>query len=110
MDESVPTVISHYRILRRLGAGGMGEVYLAEDSQLERKVAIKVLPAKSMADEKARSRLIREARAAARLDHPNICAIYEVGEDQSQSFIVMQYVDGQTLAERMHRTPLELDE
>src|SRR6266446_5308632 len=110
MDEPVPTVISHYRILRRLGAGGMGEVYLAEDSLLGRKVAIKVLPARSMADEKARSRLIREARTAARLDHPNICAIHEVGEDQSLSFIVMQHVEGETLAERMGRQPLELNE
>ena len=110
MDEPVPTVISHYRILRRLGAGGMGEVYLAEDSLLGRKVAIKVLPARSMADEKARSRLIREARTAARLDHPNICAIHEVGEDQSLSFIVMQHVEGETLAERMGRHQLELNE
>jgi tRNA A-37 threonylcarbamoyl transferase component Bud32 len=110
MDEPVPTVISHYRILRRLGAGGMGEVYLAEDSLLGRKVAIKVLPARSIADEKARSRLIREARTAARLDHPNICAIHEVGEDQSLSFIVMQHVEGETLAERMRREPLELNE
>jgi Tol biopolymer transport system component/tRNA A-37 threonylcarbamoyl transferase component Bud32 len=110
MDEPVPTVISHYRILRRLGAGGMGEVYLAEDSLLGRKVAIKVLPARSIADEKARSRLIREARTAARLDHPNICAIHEVGEDQSLSFIVMQHVEGETLAERMGREPLELNE
>jgi tRNA A-37 threonylcarbamoyl transferase component Bud32 len=88
----------------------MGEVYLAEDSLLGRKVAIKVLPARSMADEKARSRLIREARTAARLDHPNICAIHEVGEDQSLSFIVMQHVEGETLAKRMRREPLELNE
>src|SRR5579864_6475015 len=101
MDESLPAISSRYRILRRLGMGGMGEVYLAEDTQLERKVAIKVLPAEAMADDTARSRLIREARAAARLDHANICAIYEVGEHQGQNFIVMQYVDGETLAERM---------
>lgn len=110
MDEPLPEVMSHYRILRRLGAGGMGEVYLAEDTRLDRKVAIKVLPAQSMLDEKARARLLLEARAAARLDHPNICAIHEVGEDQGRSFIVMQHIDGETLAARMRRKPLELDE
>jgi len=70
-------IISHYSILKKLGAGGMGEVYLAEDSKLNRKVAIKLLPTHSGTDETARRRLIREARAAASLDHPNICAIYE---------------------------------
>ena len=104
------TVISHYRIVRRLGAGGMGEVYLAEDSTLSRKVAIKFLAADSAADEKAKGRLTREARAAAQLDHPNICGIHEVGEDRGLAFIVMQYVEGETLAARMRRKPLELDE
>lgn len=82
MKESLPVSmpISHYRIISHLGAAGMGEVYLAEDTQLDRKVAIKFLPAELAADERARRRLIGEARAAAKLDHPNICTIHEVGE------------------------------
>jgi serine/threonine protein kinase/Flp pilus assembly protein TadD len=104
----IDTTISHYRLISQLGAGGMGEVYLAEDTKLGRKVAIKVLPAESATDEEARKRLIREARAAANLDHPNICAIHEVGEEDKRSFIVMQYVEGDTLAGLVKRKPLEL--
>src|SRR5262245_33762513 len=85
--------ISHYKILSRLGSGGMGEVYLAEDLKLARKVAIKLLPTALMSDEEARRRQMREARAAAALDHPNICAIYEVGDQAGRSFIVMQYIE-----------------
>ena len=98
--------ISHYRIIKKLGAGGMGEVYLAEDTRLARKVAIKV-PAESLGDEQARKRLVREAQAAAKLDHPNICAIYEVCEEDGRSFIVVQYVDGETRAARIAGKPLE---
>jgi serine/threonine-protein kinase len=86
--------VGSYRILSRLGAGGMGEVYLAEDATLDRNVAIKFLSLGSQTDEQARGRLIREAQAAAKLDHPNVCAIHEVGRHQDQSFIVMQYVEG----------------
>ncbi|HUL76701.1 MAG TPA: serine/threonine-protein kinase, partial [Vicinamibacteria bacterium] len=92
--------ISHYRILSRLGAGGMGEVYLAEDEVLRRSVAIKVLPADVAADEAVR-RLVREARSAASLEHPNICAIHEIGSDAGRPFIVMQYIEGETLAARL---------
>src|SRR5262245_52381552 len=99
--------LSHYRILSLLGKGGMGEVYLAEDTALERKVAIKVLPAENPEGAK---RLRREALAAAALDHPHIGAIYEVGEEQGRSFIVMQYIEGETLAARMQRQPLSLDD
>jgi serine/threonine-protein kinase len=88
----------------------MGEVYLAEDTKLDRKVAIKFLPSESTADEQAKKRLIREAKAAAKLDHPNICSIYEVGEEDGRSFIVMQYVEGETLAARIQRKPMELKE
>jgi len=87
MKEASPanTTISHYRILSRLGAGGMGEVYLAEDSKLDRRVAIKFLRPESVADEQARRRLVREAKAAAKLDHPNICSIYEVGAQAAKA-------------------------
>lgn len=88
----------------------MGEVYLAEDTGLDRKVAIKVLPESLLADEQAKSRLVREARAAARLDHPNICSIYEVSEDDGRSFIVMQYVEGETVDAKMKGKPLDLSE
>ncbi|MEW6208145.1 MAG: protein kinase [Acidobacteriota bacterium] len=88
-------MISHYRLLDKLGAGGMGEVYLAEDTRLGRRVAIKVLPSGSSRDQS--SRIINEARLIASLDHPNICAIHEVGEAEGQNFLVMQYVEGETL-------------
>ncbi|MFI5169167.1 MAG: protein kinase [Vicinamibacterales bacterium] len=99
----VAEVVSHYRVLGRLGAGGMGEVYLAEDMTLGRKVALKFLPPQSTADEHARQRLVAEAQAAAALDHPNICAIYEVGRHADRSFIVMQYLEGEPLSFRIDR-------
>src|SRR5213078_1950983 len=88
----------------------MGEVFLAHDTKLERKVAIKMLPAKSIDDAHARKRLFREAKAAATLDHPNICAIHEVNEANDGVFIVMQYVEGETLAEKLLASPLTTDE
>jgi TolB-like protein/Flp pilus assembly protein TadD len=99
----VAEMVSHYRVLGRLGAGGMGEVYLAEDVTLGRKVALKFLPPKTKADELAQQRLISEAQAAAALDHPNICAIYEVGRHAERGFIVMQYVEGEPLSLRIAR-------
>jgi tetratricopeptide (TPR) repeat protein/tRNA A-37 threonylcarbamoyl transferase component Bud32 len=101
--------IGHYRIIRKLGAGGMGEVFLAEDTRLGRKVAIKMLSERLAGSYEARQRLINEARAAAALDHPNICAIYEVGEDGEHVFIVMQYVEGERLAERIWKHPMPSD-
>jgi len=100
--------IAHYRIIKKLGSGGMGEVYLALDTKLDRKVAIKVLRSDSLEDERLKKRLLREAQAAAKLDHPNICAIYDVNEADSVTFIVMQYLEGESLAEKMVRKPLEL--
>jgi serine/threonine protein kinase/Flp pilus assembly protein TadD len=102
--------ISHYRVIDRLGAGGMGEVYLAEDEQLGRKVAIKFLSAEVATDERARQRLLREAKTAATLDHPNICAIYEVGQEDGLSFIILQYIEGETLAARLKRQLPDLRE
>jgi serine/threonine protein kinase len=104
------TKLGHYRILSQLGAGGMGEVYLAEDTKLNRKVAIKLLPAGSVESENANRRLLREAQSVAKLDHPNICGILEVSEEDGRNFICMQYVEGETLDARMKRHPLELSE
>ena len=98
--------IGHYKIVQLLGSGGMGEVYLAEDLQLNRQVAVKILPSDSAFDPSAGKRLIREARAAAALDHPNIGSIYEVGDADGYKFIVMQYLRGETLAERIARGPI----
>ncbi len=102
--------ISHYRVIGKLGAGGMGEVYLAEDKRLGRKVAIKFLPKEVATDERARQRLMREAKTAATLDHPNICAIFEVGEGDGYFFIVLQYIEGETLAARLKRQLPDLRE
>ncbi|HJY28002.1 MAG TPA: protein kinase [Pyrinomonadaceae bacterium] len=104
----IPESIAHYRIIKKLGAGGMGEVYLALDTKLDRKVAIKIIRADALTNEHLTKRLIREAQSAAKLDHPNICAIYDVNEADSFTFIVMQYIEGETLAERMEREPLRL--
>jgi TolB-like protein/tRNA A-37 threonylcarbamoyl transferase component Bud32 len=106
MEISPGTKLGRYEIRSQLGAGGMAEVYLAEDNQLGRQVAIKFLPAELIADEQANRRLIQEARAAATLDHPNICAVYEVSEAGGRSFIVMQYLDGKTLDARILNKPL----
>ncbi len=88
----------------------MGEVYLAEDTKLNRRAAIKLLPESLVADEQARMRLVREAQAVAKLDHPNICSVYEVGEDNGRTFIVMQYVEGETLDARLKRQRLDVSE
>ena len=109
MSEPLGTV-SHYELQRRLGIGGMGEVFLAHDTRLHRQVAIKFLR-ESASDDGVRRRLLREAQAAAALDHPNICAIYEVGIDaDGREFIVMQFVDGETLAARLRRGALGVRE
>jgi tRNA A-37 threonylcarbamoyl transferase component Bud32 len=97
-----------YRVISLLGRGGMGEVYLAEDARLRRRVALKILPPTTVDDETSRRRLLREAQAAAALDHANICTVYDVGDADGQSFIAMQYVEGETLAARLAQRPLAL--
>ena len=96
--------LAHYRIVSKLGAGGMGEVYRARDEQLDRDVAVKVLPASTFDDPAARARLVREARAAAALNHPNICTVYEVGEADGQAYIAMELVEGRTLGATLRRS------
>jgi serine/threonine protein kinase len=90
--------LGHYRILEKIGAGGMGVVYRARDERLDREVALKVLPAGTLADETARERFRKEALALSRLNHPHICTIYEVGESSGETFIAMEFVEGRTLA------------
>src|SRR5216117_1450793 len=97
------TSLSHYRIVSKLGAGGMGEVYLAQDTKLDRKVALKFLPAEVAAYQDRMRRFVQEAKAAAVLNHPNIAHIYEIGEADGTHFISMEYVDGDTLNEKIHR-------
>ena len=89
--------ISHYRIIKSIGAGGMGEVYLAEDTQLDRKVALKILPSEFSSDRDRMGRFVREAKAASAIDHPNIVHVYEINQSEDVNFIAMQYVEGETL-------------
>src|SRR5687767_10927190 len=101
--------VGHYCITAKLGAGGMGEVFLAEDTRLERKAAIKFLPAEFAADPERRQRFLKEARAASALNHPHVCVVYDVDEtDDGLPFIAMEFVEGQSLDAALKRGPLEI--
>src|SRR5918996_522642 len=103
----MPEQIGHYRILKKLGEGGMGEVFCAQDLKLGRNVALKILPLKLAEDVKRLRRFLREARMASTLSHPNVTHIYEVGEENGIHYIAMEYVEGDTLQEKIRQGPVE---
>ncbi|HKY04352.1 MAG TPA: serine/threonine-protein kinase, partial [Blastocatellia bacterium] len=102
--------ISHYRLIRKLGAGGMGEVYLAEDTRLNRKVALKLLPENFTRDAERLRRFTQEARAASALNHPNIITIYDIGQVDSTHFIASEFIEGRSLREQRRQTRMQLGE
>ncbi len=106
----VGRTILHYKITEKLGEGGMGVVYKAEDTQLRRTVALKFLPRETLDEEDVKARLLREAQAAASLDHPNICHVYGIHEEDGETFIAMAYIDGPSLADKIKERPLPLEE
>src|SRR5260370_6420447 len=110
MNKDLPadTTLSHYRIVCKIGAGGMGEVYWAQDTKLDRKVALKILPQELAANQDRMRRFTQEAKAAAALNHPNIAHIYEIGEHDGVNFIAMEFVNGETLREEIHQEKSEL--
>jgi serine/threonine protein kinase len=110
MSLSAGTKLGPYEIQTPLGAGGMDEVYRARDTRLERTVAVKVLPDHLSRDPESKQRFEREARAISSLNHPNICALYDIGTQNSIDFLVMEYLEGQTLADRLQKGALPIEQ
>src|SRR5215813_8464797 len=108
MKLSAGTKLGRYEIRSKIGEGGMGEVYLAHDTKLGRKVALKILPADVAADRSRMNRFMQEAKAASALNHPNIITIHEIDATESGQFIATEFVEGETLRERLHKTPITL--